>query len=467
MGVLALLVACDGSAFTSGAGFPTAHVSVATPLDGPRVPRLESEGYDVRFWRHMQMEAAVADDLEAWKTWSVDAPDDFIELTAVSVHPENCDKAAALPASEGVHRALAFCGDPRHADAMENAAARHAINWAVQVANDGHAVPTWIWDRLEAHVASDGVLDMAHVQNFLDTYCAIDRPADASRLRALRTAFGAQGAQFDRTCRQSDPQLAEHRRRTCATGDCWDEPDPLHDLDATLSAGDAWIPRLLRLYPAHRGAILDATERCAKDAYAPSGVHCLEVLADADWPRAQAVASQLPDSSTALAEVRASLAQFDSADALRAHLVSLGFEDRPVTSTDPMPEARPMAVLRNRNLLLSRVLWNSISTHTWNAAQMLRAGGLEPSIDDISAPVDWGRRTGRIHLEDRRYQQMTPALASTDLYTAAAFANAIFEAEDHDARAALPSNWSGAIVVGPEAGLRSLHDDGLLVLDPE
>ncbi len=313
---------------------------------------------------------------------------------------------------------------------------------------------------LDTDVGRNGIgklLDASvHGGRLIDTFAWTDRPqlADAL-LRAtdpdeLGPIYGSRLVVA--LHRQSDPRLQARFQAICPS--CTALADPLADPDGAAMDPQIDPHVLLTSFPRHRRVLLDALERQAEREL-PGRSSALQAIATVDWDRARAIAESFPRSAQSRALMR-----FDDGNALSAHLDALGVRD-------PDPDAQ---------LIVGRQGVGTAYSQLFDCGRVLPAQGEVtlrealvragiPAEARVIAGLEGERVTVQLWSGTTRYQRI---VEPWDLHGASALAGVLNGAVDalapeRDLRFAVVLGTND-VVWGPEQGLITLDDDGLLPL---
>lgn len=301
---------------------------------------------------------------------------------------------------------------------------------------------------------------------------AVDDPAAAAALLAHRASLplDEQDEVAPWLYRQSDDAarrvFADLCERRPEAWQCLEGHEPMNRLDDVIAGSNVDLSELLDRFPGYRNAVLDGLERCLDRGVRyddARGGRCLRVLLGAgEEARAVAALAAVPADERASAWTpRVALwSRFGTGAAITEHLRSQGLVPPAFAPLDPREPPAYLAdwlVEGERGLLTA-----GRAPGDW-LAQVL---ALVPELaDDVvvvrSAIADGGRDELLVWQDGVRYR--VPARAGTvDERRVTGLLNALAEKRSVDVRF-VAIDPGGLVVWGPEAGLRSLLKDGLLV----
>lgn len=476
--MIALLVACaplqaepDG-VFTAEGLFVVARVLPAGPL--PRPPALDAPTptdpaalgalSEARVRVRARSDPAELERVLSWKDADVELFSRV--LPALDVHV--CHRLRARTAGDiDFAWFLANCAAPEDERLFTgpDVSAEAAVRWSYAMGRHG-APPDVGLARATELVAELGADD--DVRTLFGQLCETDRPDLAAALRATLDVSPdvEQRLRLAASCpHQTDPELAAAWAQACGDGSCDDRPDVLIDLDAAIEHPRIWVPSLIGRHPAHRGAILDAVERCALDVDHPFAAHCLASLADAMPARARRTAAiRAPSADPAIAGLQVALERFPEVDDLREHLRDLRLIGPTPVAARPELEASALGTLGTHGRVV-QLDGDDPDAFAITAELIARATGALPGVrfEPVPPPdTPYGRGMLRAWDGDRRWQVvLSPASSGRAI---AGLLNALLIQRGSELRVAEAQSTPGAFLWGPGASLRSLHDDRLLPL---
>ena len=321
-----------------------------------------------------------------------------------------------------------------------------------------------------------------HYEHALQVLGSVDHP-EAARLLLEHRAQISDVIEADRVgvwlYRQSDPEARRAFELACVTQmtawQCLEGLNPLDDLDATIQAENTDASAVLARFESHRSAVLDSLETCVKSgpthALNRAG-RCMRALAGAgeDARVRDALVSVETQTIDPLWDSRiGAWKRFGDHRAIGEHLKSLDLipaDFDPIDPTEPPVYVVDWFVDSNRGTVISGLD---------NGNALLELLGQVPELRD-AVPVNrttpgeaWSGSEPfdelLVWMDGRRYRVVAQPYGA-DVRQLAGMANTLAEARDLDVRfvAVAPGDL---IVWGPEKGLRSLVDDGLLDVVPK
>lgn len=242
--------------------------------------------------------------------------------------------------------------------------------------------------------------------------------------------------------------------------------DPLDDLDASLRDGEVDGRWLLAHFPDHRGAILDALQRCMIEARdgelnAFLGAACLRTLGGEDRARARALVDGVHAWSWPMQPAVHALTTYADDEALVADLVQRGLLEpgAPVAGPDAAS-----ALAASRKVV-------RLEAYGPHAEELLvrrllgAAGAPELPVRVLPAAREEGLRALTAWVAGRRLRVLVPEpQGMPDAEPLIGFANAVLERAGRTERFAYLNVYPPAAVIGAPTALTRAKDDGLLAV---